>query len=62
MIEQPENRSWEVLESEYIARKPWFTVRHERLRLPNGRIVPDYYVMEYPDWVNVIAVTRDGRR
>lgn len=61
MIEQPENRRWEVLESEYIARKPWFTVRHERLRLPDGRIVPDYYVMEYPDWVNVIAVTRDGR-
>lgn len=60
-MKQPENRKWEVLESEYLARKPWFTVRHERLRMPDGRIVPDYYVMEYPDWVNVIAITRDGR-
>lgn len=60
-MKNPENRPWKVLSSEYLARKPWFTVRHERLRLPDGRIVPDYYVLEYPDWVNVIARTRDGK-
>lgn len=60
-MEKPVNRPWQVLESEYLARKPWFTVRHERLRLPDGRILPDYYVFEYPDWVNVIAITREGK-
>lgn len=60
-MKKPENRPWKVLRSEYLARKPWYTVRHETLELPDGRIVPDYYVYEYPDWVNVIAVTRDGR-
>lgn len=60
-MEKPVHRPWEVLTSEYLARKPWFTVRHERLRMPDGRIVPDFYVYEYPDWVNVIAITRDGR-
>ena len=59
-MEKPENRPWEVLSSEYLAREPWFTVRRERLRLPDGRIVPSYYVFEYPAWVNVIAITRDG--
>lgn len=61
MMENPKNRSWKVLTSEYLARKPWFTVRHESLELPDGRRIPDYYVFEYPDWINVTAVTRDGR-
>lgn len=60
-MKKPENRPWKVLSSEYLARNPWFTVRHESLCLPDGRIVPDYYVLEYPDWVNVIARTRDGK-
>lgn len=60
-MENPKKRNWKVLRSEYLARKPWFTVRHESLELPDGRLVPDYYVFEYPDWVNVTAITRDGR-
>lgn len=60
-MEKLENRKWKVLSSEYLAKKPWFTVRHESLELPDGRRIPDYYVMEYPDWVNVIATTREGK-
>lgn len=60
-MENPKNRKWKVLTSEYLARKPWFTVRHESLRTARRRRVPDYYVLEYPDWINVIAITRDGR-
>lgn len=59
-MKDPKNRKWKVLTSEYLFRKPWFTVRHESLELPDGRRVPDYYVLEYPDWINVTAITRDG--
>ena len=59
-MENPKNRNWKVLTSEYLARKPWFTVRHESIELPDGRRIPDYYVFEYPDWVNVIAITKEG--
>jgi ADP-ribose pyrophosphatase len=52
---------WKVLHSEYLAHEPWFTVRRETVELPNGNRINDYYVMEYPEWVNVIALTRDGR-
>lgn len=55
------NRKWRVVSSEYLARKPWFTVRHECVELPDGRRIPDYYVFEYPDWVNVIAITREDK-
>ena len=52
---------WKVLESEYLIRRPWLTARRDKLELPDGRLIPEYYVLEYPDWVNVIAITKDGK-
>jgi ADP-ribose pyrophosphatase len=52
---------WRVLESEYISRRPWLTVRRERLEMPNGHVIPEFYVLEYPDWVNTIAITAGGQ-
>ncbi|MCD7710120.1 MAG: NUDIX hydrolase [Porphyromonadaceae bacterium] len=54
-------RPWEVLESRYLSKKPWFTVREEHVRLPNGNELPHYYVFEYPNWINVIAITTEGK-
>lgn len=54
-------KEWKVLESEYLVRQPWLTARRDRLELPDGRIIPEYYVLEYPNWVNVIAITKDGQ-
>ena len=55
-----EERKWTILSSEYLSRRPWLTARRDVVRLPDGRINPEYYVLEYPDWVNVIAITKDG--
>ena len=52
---------WTVLTSEYLAREPWYTVRVDRVQLPSGTIIPKYWISEYPPWVNVVAVTADGR-
>ena len=61
MKKQPEEQPWKVVSSEYLERKPWLTVRRECVELPNGNRIPEYYVLEYPDWVNTLAITRDGR-
>ncbi|MDU1889062.1 MAG: NUDIX hydrolase [Dysgonomonas sp.] len=53
------DKSWKVLKSEYLANKPWFTVRKEHIQLPTGKEIPDYYLYEYPNWVNIIAITKD---
>jgi len=58
-MEQDEVK-WAILKSEYIIKRPWLTARRDEVELPDGRIIPEYYVLEYPDWVNVIAITRDG--
>ncbi len=51
---------WKTLGSEYLFRRPWLTVRKDRLQLPNGVVHDEYYVLEYPSWINVIARTPDG--
>ena len=56
-----DDRKWKVLKSEYLAQEPWFTVRRDHVELPNGNQIKDYYVYEYPDWVNVIAITKDKK-
>ncbi len=55
-----EIKKWDIIKSEYLIRRPWLTARRDCVRLPDGRINDEFYVLEYPDWVNVIAVTTDG--
>lgn len=55
-----EDGKWEILSTEYLVRRPWLTARRDVARLPDGRVNNEYYVLEYPDWVNVIAITKDG--
>lgn len=54
-------RNWRTLSSEYLFRRPWLTARKDVVRLPNGTIIPEFYVLEYPDWINVIARTKDHK-
>lgn len=51
---------WKILESRYLIRRPWLTARVDKVELPNGVVHPEYYVLEYPTWVNIIAITTDG--
>lgn len=57
----PQHRPYKVLESEYLAHEAWFTPRRERVELPSGVVVPAWYIFEFPDWVNVIALTKEGK-
>jgi ADP-ribose pyrophosphatase len=29
--------------------------------MPDGTVVPEYYVLEYPNWVNIIAITKEKK-
>ena len=53
-------QKWKLLESKYIIQRPWATLRVDKLELPNGNIKDEYYVLEYPTWVNMVAITEDG--
>lgn len=51
---------WRTIASEYLIRRPWLTARRDTIMLPDGRVNDEYYILEYPTWVNVIAITDDG--
>jgi 8-oxo-dGTP pyrophosphatase MutT (NUDIX family) len=53
--------NWKVLDSEYLFNEPWLTIRKEKCELPDGRIMPAYYVLEYPSWVTAFALTEDNK-
>lgn len=57
MVKESDVKVWETLSSEYLIQRPWLTARRDVLRMPNGKVVPEYYVLEYPTWVNIIAIT-----
>lgn len=53
-------KAWKTLDSHYIFQKaPWLVLRQDRVQLPTGAIIDEFYVSEYPSWVNVVAVTAD---
>lgn len=51
---------WNIRKSEYIYRCSWLTVRKDAVHTDKGVDIDDFYVLEYPTWVNVIAITTDG--
>ena len=61
MIKKLENRKWKVLKSTPLLNLgPWLNVRQEEVLLPTGTIIPSWFVMEFPNWINVIAITKEG--
>lgn len=52
---------WQIVRSEYLARCRVFDVRRDLSTNPRDGRQHDFYVIEAPDWINVIPLTTDGR-
>jgi len=52
---------WELLSSTYVYKDRWFIARADSCRLPDGRVIEPYYVLEMPNWCNVVVVTEDEK-
>jgi ADP-ribose pyrophosphatase len=55
-----EKQGWKRLGSEKLLENPYFALRSDRLRLPDGGIKDPYYVIERPDAAIVFPLTADG--
>lgn len=60
MRETDKDMAWRTLNSRYLFKRPWLTARVDKVELPTGVVIDEYYVLEYPDWVNTIAITKEG--
>src|ERR1700679_1313608 len=52
---------WKTLKSQILFQSGIFRLRSDECELPDGRVMPRYYVFEFPDWVNVVPVTPNGQ-
>jgi len=52
---------WRKIASKYLVREKWATLRVDTCELQTGVVKDDYYVLEYPNWVNAIALTEEGK-
>ncbi|MCM2281864.1 MAG: NUDIX hydrolase [Bdellovibrionaceae bacterium] len=53
--------SWKTRGSKELFSSGVFRLRVDECELPDGRVMPRYYVLEFPDWANIIPVTEDNQ-
>ena len=52
---------WRTLHSDYVVDTPFLRLRRDRIQLPDGTIIEDYYVRESHGFTIVFAMTPDDR-
>ena len=52
---------WTFLHSQVLQSCPVFTMKSEHYRSPRTGQVHEFYLLDSPDWVNVIPLTADGK-
>lgn len=58
---KPVLQSWEVRASRHVLRDRWISVRADHCVTERGAELDPYYVLEYPDWVHIVAFDEKHR-
>jgi 8-oxo-dGTP pyrophosphatase MutT (NUDIX family) len=53
-------RRWRTIRSETLLKDRWINLRADHCVTPTGVEISPYYVLSYPDWVHVVAITKAG--
>jgi ADP-ribose pyrophosphatase len=53
--------NWKKLSSEYISQHQYFTARKDTCEMPDGTVVPEYFVVELPTSACALAITDDHK-
>lgn len=53
-------KPWQVVTSTVRHEDEWLRVRSDCCITVDGRVIDPYHVLQYADWVNVVALTRDA--
>jgi 8-oxo-dGTP pyrophosphatase MutT (NUDIX family) len=48
---------WQVIESSISYEDPWLKVQSDHCLTKTGKLIAPYHVLQYPTWVNVVALT-----
>ena len=51
---------WRVTASRHIHKDRWISLRADDCVTDEGAVVAPYYILEYPDWVEIVALDADN--
>jgi ADP-ribose pyrophosphatase len=54
-------KEWQILSSREIFRTGFFSLKSDQCQLPDGRVMPNYYVFGFTNWVQTVPLTIDGQ-
>ena len=61
-MSKPDLRPWKVRgETELLDASPFLKVSAQRIELPDGRIIDNFYQLAMPDFAAILAESEDGR-
>ncbi|MBD2453444.1 NUDIX hydrolase [Nostoc sp. FACHB-87] len=50
-------KKWKILQSEMVLNHPWCKVRQDKIELPNGKVIDDYFVSIKPEIAIILPIT-----
>jgi len=56
-----EKPAWRLRASRYLVESPYMRLRADEVELPNGTVVPNYYIRESRGFVAIVALTPEDR-
>lgn len=51
-------KPWSIISQQIQYQKNWFSVVTQKVQLPDGRILDPYFVVNVPNWTNIIIATQ----
>lgn len=54
-------KPWLVKKSETVVERKWLTVKEQHIELPHGGEIPEFHLIESPDWASALALTDEGQ-
>ena len=54
-------KPWTIKHSTYLVNDRWLKLRADCCETADGREIDPYYVLEFKDWVHVVALDKDNR-
>ena len=54
-------KPWKILDSSATYEDQWLKLRSDRCITKAGKIIEPFHILEYPTWVNVVALTKNEK-
>lgn len=54
-------KNWQLLSSEDVSPSPFFPIEKRKYKLPDGKVVDDFYVTTLQDSAEIIPITTEGK-